>query len=65
MYVEVLGKEGEGVVVISEREDRGYNIGVRIVDEFAAKSNIDNCKSFQETMETVAKVSSHVSREVT
>ena len=34
---------------------RGYNIGVRLVDEFLAKAQIGTCQSFQETAEVIAK----------
>lgn len=35
---------------------RGYNIGVRLVDEFLAKSNVSRCVDFKETAEVIAKV---------
>ncbi|KAK4398476.1 Trafficking protein particle complex subunit [Sesamum angolense] len=35
---------------------RGYNIGVRLVDEFLAKSNVSRCVDFRETAEVIAKV---------
>ena len=35
---------------------RGYNIGVRLIDEFLAKSNISRCVDFKETAEVIAKV---------
>ncbi|CDI77691.1 trafficking protein particle complex subunit 3, putative [Eimeria acervulina] len=34
----------------------GYNIGVRLVDEFLSKTNIGACESFRETAEVIAKV---------
>jgi len=34
----------------------GYNIGVRLVDEFLAKSGAMRCKNFRETARTIAKV---------
>lgn len=34
----------------------GYNIGVRLVDDFLAKSKINHCTSFAETAEVLAKV---------
>ena len=34
---------------------RGYNIGVRLIDEFLAKSKVARCSSFKETAEVVAK----------
>jgi hypothetical protein len=35
---------------------RGYNIGVRLIDEFLAKSHIPHCQDFKETTENIAKV---------
>lgn len=41
---------------------RGYNIGVRIIDEFLAKANLDGnglsgaCRDFRETADVIAKV---------
>ena len=34
----------------------GHNIGVRVIDEFLAKTNINNCSNFKETSEIIAKV---------
>lgn len=36
---------------------RGYNIGIRLIDEFLAKSNVSTCVDFRETAEVIAKVS--------
>lgn len=36
---------------------RGYNIGIRLIDEFLAKSNVSRCIDFKETAEVIAKVS--------
>ena len=36
-------------------EAMGYNIGVRAVDEFCAKSRGVRCRNFRETMDTVAR----------
>lgn len=33
----------------------GYNIGVRVVDEYCAKARGVRCRSFRETMDVVAK----------
>ena len=35
---------------------RGYNIGVRLIDEFLAKAQIGVCGSFAETADVIAKV---------
>jgi len=34
--------------------DRGYNIGVRIIDDFLAKSEADKCITFEGTVQTIA-----------
>jgi hypothetical protein len=34
---------------------RGYNIGIRLVDEFLAKARIARCTSFKDTMDVIAK----------
>ncbi len=41
--------------VNAQLEQMGYNIGVRLVDEFCAKSRAVRCRSFRETMDTVAR----------
>jgi hypothetical protein len=43
-------------VVNVELEKMGYNIGVRLIDEFLAKANITHCKNFKDTANTIAKV---------
>merc|ERR1719356_2189633 len=37
-------------------EKMGYNIGLRIVDEFLGKSGVSSCQDFRETAEVIAKV---------
>lgn len=39
---------------------RGYNIGVRLVDEFLAKSSVSRCVDFRETADVIAKVLSPI-----
>ena len=34
---------------------RGYNIGIRLVDEFLAKTKQGRCSSFREAAESVAR----------
>ena len=42
---------------VNEQLDKmGYNIGIRVIDEFLAKSRIQRCRDFAETMEVLAKV---------
>lgn len=43
-------------VVNTELEKIGYNMGIRLVDEFLAKSNLQSCVNFRETAQVVAKV---------
>ncbi|KAF7459013.1 BET3 vesicular transport protein [Cryptosporidium felis] len=38
----------------SKLEKIGYNIGIRLVDEFLAKSGISKCDSFRDTAEVIA-----------
>ena len=37
-------------------EKMGYNIGVRLVDEFLAKSQTTSCASFKDTADIISKV---------
>lgn len=34
----------------------GHNIGVRLVDDFISKGNINACQSFKETLDNIAKI---------
>ncbi|OII75749.1 transport protein particle component BET3 [Cryptosporidium andersoni] len=52
-----LVKDLEHADIINERLEKiGYNIGIRLVDEFLAKSGISNCETFRDTAEVVACV---------
>lgn len=44
------------VQVNQQLEKMGYNIGVRLIEDFLAKSNAARCGSFRETAETISKV---------
>jgi hypothetical protein len=35
---------------------RGYNIGLRLIEEFLARTNLPRCSDFRETGEIIAKV---------
>jgi len=37
-------------------EKMGYDIGVRLIEEFLARSNVRRCKDFRETGEVISKV---------
>jgi len=36
---------------------RGYNIGVRLIEDFLARSGVGRCNDFRETADIIAKVS--------
>lgn len=56
-FVRQLLLDYEDVVDVNSQLDTiGYNIGVRIVDDFLAKSKINHCSSFTETADVIAKV---------
>lgn len=42
--------------VNTQLEKMGYNIGIRLVDEFLAKTNSGRCNDFRETADVIAKV---------
>lgn len=43
---------------VNKQLDRmGYNIGMRLVEEFFAKSGVQRCVSLRDTAETISKVS--------
>lgn len=42
--------------VNQELEKMGYNIGIRLIEDFLAKTGTGRCQSFQETAEVVSKV---------
>lgn len=43
---------------VNKQLDRmGYNIGMRLVEDFFAKSGVQRCVSLRDTAETISKVS--------
>lgn len=43
---------------VNKQLDRmGYNIGLRLVEDFFAKSGVQRCVSLRDTAETISKVS--------
>lgn len=36
-------------------EKMGYNIGLRLIDEFLAKSGVNACQDFRDTCDVIAK----------
>lgn len=49
--------EGNYVEVNKQLERMGYNIGLRLIEDFLAKSNTGRCSNFKETAEVISKVS--------
>ena len=43
-------------IFIIRSASRGYNIGVRLVEDFLARSNVGRCHDFRETADVIAKV---------
>jgi hypothetical protein len=44
------------VAVNSELEKMGYNIGMRLIEDFLARSGTGRCGSFRDTAEVISKV---------
>ncbi|KAG2301948.1 hypothetical protein Bca52824_030599 [Brassica carinata] len=42
--------------VNKQLDQMGYNIGIRLIDEFLAKSGVSRCVDFKETADMIAKV---------
>ncbi|KAG1664238.1 hypothetical protein FOA52_003491 [Chlamydomonas sp. UWO 241] len=54
--VRQLISDFEDVEAVNKQLDTmGYNIGIRLVDEFLAKSRLPRCGSFRETADVIAK----------
>jgi len=52
-----LLKDNKDVKLVNAALDKmGYNIGVRLIDEFLAKSNTQSCSNFKETAQVIAKI---------
>jgi hypothetical protein len=51
--------------VNAELDRMGYNIGVRLIEDFLAKSNTGHCANFRETAEVISKVGFKVFMNVT
>ena len=44
------------VEVNKQLDKMGYNIGMRLIEDFFAKSGTQKCTNFKETAETISKV---------
>lgn len=42
--------------VNKQLDKMGYNIGMRLIEDFFAKSSAQRCANFRETAETISKV---------
>eukprot|EP01055_Gregarina_sp_Pseudo9_P000826 Gregarina_sp_Pseudo_9__825@NODE_1528_length_1523_cov_83_560647_g1416_i0_p1_GENE_NODE_1528_length_1523_cov_83_560647_g1416_i0NODE_1528_length_1523_cov_83_560647_g1416_i0_p1_ORF_typecomplete_len199_score30_85TRAPP/PF04051_16/4e32DUF3583/PF12126_8/0_21_NODE_1528_length_1523_cov_83_560647_g1416_i09251491 len=52
-----LLKDIDDVGAVNEALDRlGYDIGIRLIEEFLAKTQITHCENFEETCNVIAKV---------
>lgn len=43
---------------------RGYNIGLRLIDDFLANSGVGKCQDFKETMDVISKVHTPLGNDV-
>ena len=51
--------DGDYVEVNKQLDRMGYNIGLRLIEDYLAKSNtMKRCANFRETADMIAKVSS-------
>lgn len=44
------------LTIFTSHRFRGYNIGVRLIEDFLARSSIGRCQDFRETADVIAKV---------
>ncbi|KAJ3004481.1 transport protein particle 22 kDa subunit [Thoreauomyces humboldtii] len=52
-----LLKDHENYAEVNKHLDKmGYNIGVKLIEDFLAKSGVHRCGDFRETADTIAKV---------
>lgn len=49
--------ENDYVQVNQQLEKMGYNIGVRLIEDFLAKTSTARCGTFRDTADMIAKVS--------
>lgn len=52
----ILILTSSSLTIFSSRLFRGYNIGVRLIEDFLARSSIGRCQDFRETADVIAKV---------
>ena len=52
--------ENDYAQVNQQLEKMGYNIGVRLIEDFLAKTNLVRCGNFRETADQISKASQTV-----
>jgi trafficking protein particle complex subunit 3 len=52
--------DSDYVEVNKQLDKMGYNIGMRLIEDFLAKSNTGRCANFRETAEMISKVGSEM-----
>lgn len=50
---------GDYAEVNKQLDKMGYNIGLRLIEDFLARSNVGRCSNFRETADAIAKVRSN------
>lgn len=48
--------DGDYPEVNKQLDKMGYNIGLRLIEDFLARSNVGRCANFRETADMIAKV---------
>ncbi|KAI5821341.1 NO signaling/Golgi transport ligand-binding domain-containing protein [Pyronema omphalodes] len=48
--------EGDYMEVNKQLDKMGYNIGLRLIEDFLAKTNTGRCLNFRDTAETISKI---------
>jgi len=56
VVTQLIKEYKDAKTVNTELDKMGYNIGIRLVDEFLAKSVVQSCVNFRETAQVIAKV---------
>ncbi|ELW65980.1 Trafficking protein particle complex subunit 3 [Tupaia chinensis] len=57
LAMQTLCKDYENDEDVNKQLDKmGYNIGVRLIEDFLARSNVGRCHDFRETADVIAKV---------
>jgi hypothetical protein len=56
LVVQLIQDYEDYAEVNKQLDKMGYNIGMRLIEDFLARSNIGCCADFRETGEVIAKV---------